>query len=169
MCCQTLVTMMHHLYTHLLQKRRASKPEKLAKKERPRTTMLHLKPDATPNKRWPVRRRSTVSSPSNPSDRKLSPPAQGADTSSASCPMSLWSESLEQYLQVPSQRGISSGASSWASKCQQSPLPSPCKDNHPSVHHGHGNCHEARPPPGQLHQPSLETEEEIHNLKLELQ
>ena len=52
--------------TPLLQKRRASKPEKLAKKERPRMTMLRSKPDAMPNKCQPVRRRSTVSSPFNP-------------------------------------------------------------------------------------------------------
>ena len=56
---------MHHPYTHLLQKRRVSEPEKLAWKEKLRTTMLYLKPDTTLNKCWPVRRRSTVSSPCN--------------------------------------------------------------------------------------------------------
>ena len=66
------------------------------------------------------------------------------------------------------QRGTSSGASFWASKCQRSPSPSPRKDNHPSAHRSRGNCHEARPP-GQLHRSSLETEEEIRNLKMELQ
>ena len=63
---QTLVTTMHHPYTPLLQKRRGSEPEKLAKKERPRMTMLHSKPDAMPNKCRPARRRSTVSLPFNP-------------------------------------------------------------------------------------------------------
>ena len=56
---------MHHPYTHLLQKRRVSEPEKLARKEKLRTTTLHLKPDAMPNKHRPVRRRSTISSPFN--------------------------------------------------------------------------------------------------------
>ena len=56
---------MHHPYTHLLQKRRVSEPEKLARKEKLRTTTLHSKPDATPNKCQPVRRRSTISSPFN--------------------------------------------------------------------------------------------------------
>ena len=41
--------------------------------------------------------------------------------------------------------------------------------HHPSAHHGRRNHHEARPPPGQLRQSSLETEEEIRNLKMELQ
>ena len=104
-----------------------------------------------------------------PQIENLGPPARGADTSSASHPTLLWSESSEQFLQVPSQRGTSSGASSRASKRQRSPSPSPCKDNHPSAHHGRRNCHEARPPPGQLCRSSLETEEEIHNLKMELQ
>ena len=61
----TSATTMHHPYTHLLQKRRVSEPEKLAWKEKPRTTMLRSKPDASPNKRRPVRRRLTVSSPCN--------------------------------------------------------------------------------------------------------
>ena len=56
---------MHHPYMHLLQKRRVSEPEKLARKEKLRTTTLHSKPDTTPNKRRPVRRRSTVSLPFN--------------------------------------------------------------------------------------------------------
>ena len=45
------------------------------------------------------------------------PPAREPETSSASRPTSLWSENSNQYLQVPSQGGTSSGASSRASKC----------------------------------------------------
>ena len=85
-----------------------------------------------------------------PQIEDLGPTARGADTSSASCPTLLWSESSEQHLQVPLQRGTSSSASSQASKCQRSPSPSSCKDNHPSAHHSHGSCHEARPPHSQL-------------------
>ena len=62
----TLAMTTHHPYTHLLQKRRASEPEKLAKRERLRMTTLRSKPDATPNKCRPARRRSTISLPSNP-------------------------------------------------------------------------------------------------------
>ena len=58
-----------------------------------------------------------------PQIKNLGPPARGADTSSASRPTSIWSKSSEQFLQVPSQRGTSSGASSRASKCQRSPHP----------------------------------------------
>ena len=104
-----------------------------------------------------------------PQIENLGPPARGADTLSASHPTLLWSKSSEQFLQVPLQRGTSSGASSRALKCQRSPSPSPCKDNHPSAHHSRGSRHEARPPPGQLRRSSLEMDEEICNLKMELQ
>ena len=56
------------------------------------------------------------------------PPAPRADSSSASCPTLLWSENSEQYLQVPSHGGTSSGASSRASKRCRSPSPSSRKD-----------------------------------------
>ena len=148
----------HHLYTHLLQKRRASKPKKLAKKEKPRTTTLCLKPDAMPNKRRPVRRRSTVSLPFN----CLRSKTWAHQPEELTC-RQPWSESSEQYLQVPSQRGTSSSASSQASKCQRSPSPLLRKDNHPSVHRGHGNRHEARPPPSQLCRPSLLASDVIDN------
>ena len=46
------------------------------------------------------------------------PPAWETETSSASCPMSLWSENSDQFLQVPSRGGTSSGTSSRALKCQ---------------------------------------------------
>ena len=46
------------------------------------------------------------------------PPACEPEMLSASCPTSLWSENSDQFLQVPSRGGTSSGTSSGASKCQ---------------------------------------------------
>ena len=97
------------------------------------------------------------------------PPAPIADSSSASRPTSLWSENSEQYLQVPSHGGTSSGASSRASKRRRSPSSSSRKDRTSSASRGHGSRHDTRPPPGQLRRPSLELEEEIRNLRMELE
>ena len=79
------------------------------------------------------------------------PPARKPETSSASRPTSLWSENSNQYLQVPSQGGTSSGASSWASKCCQGPSPSSCKDRPSSAPRGHRSHLDTMPPSGQLH------------------
>ena len=98
----------------------------------------------------------------------LGPPAREPKTSSASRPTSLWSENSDQYLQVPLQGGTSSGASSWASKRRRSPSPSSHKDRPPSAPRGRGSRYETRPPPGQLRRPSIEIEEEIRNLRMEL-
>ena len=97
------------------------------------------------------------------------PPAPRADSSSASRPTSLWSENSEQYLQVPSHGGTSSGASSRASKHRRSPSPSSRKDRTSSASRGRGSRHDTTPPPGQLRRPSLELEEEIRNLRMELE
>ena len=96
-------------------------------------------------------------------------PARETETSSASRPTSLWSKNSDQFLQVPSRGGTSSGTSSWASKRQRSPSPSLCRDKPPSVPCGCGSRLDTRPPPGQLHRPSLEIEEEICNLQMELE
>ena len=97
------------------------------------------------------------------------PPAPRADSSSASCPTLLWSENSEQYLQVPSHGGTSSGASSRASKRRRSPSPSSRKDQPPSASRSRGSRHDTRPPPGQMRRPFLELEEEVRNLRMELE
>ena len=53
-------------YQLLLQNRRANRPGESAWNKRLRTTTLHSKPDAAPNKRRPARRRLIASSPVNP-------------------------------------------------------------------------------------------------------
>ena len=95
-------------------------------------------------------------------------PAREPETSSASCPTSLWSKNSDQYLQVPLQGGTSSGASSPASKRCRSPSPSSRKDRPSSAPCGRGSCLDTMPPSGQLHRPSFKIEEEIRNLRMEL-
>jgi hypothetical protein len=97
------------------------------------------------------------------------PQLRTAETSSASRPTSLWSESSEQYLRVPQQGGTSSSASSRASKRNRSPSPHGSWDNTRTTHRGRGGRLDSRPPPGQMRRRSYDMEEEIHNLQAELQ
>ena len=149
--------------------KKESKQAQKACLRRLRMTTLHLRPGATPNKHWPARRRLTVSLPSNP--LRLKTQANQLE------------ELTRRWPATPCCSGVKALSNIYKYLCKGAPHPVPplgplnaneaspssCRDNPPSVHHSRGSCHETRPPPGQLCQPSLETEEEIHNLRMELQ